>query len=187
MKLGNLLQAGAICLSLSLSSARLLTVPITPFKETDGEYSLSKVNSIVVDSQYADAVDHDGQTLIPPTLQHFAETFQKDLKSSLGMEVSLCQGTGPDDNSIFLTLKNDTGLQDVAGRWTSEGYSLSIDNSGITIAGASPQGTWWGTRSVIQAAVVGDMSIPQGCGVDAPGWGTRGAFVSKHSALVRSG
>lgn len=179
MKLNNLLQTGAVCLSVGLSSARLLTVPITPFKETTGEYSLSQVNSIVVDSQYADAVDSDGQTLIPPTLQEFAVTFKKDLRSSLGMDVSLCQGTEPGDDSIFLTLKNDTGFQDVAGRWTSEGYSLNIDDKGITIAGASPQGTWWGTRSVIQAAVVGDMSLPQGSGVDAPGWGTRGAFVSR--------
>ena len=178
MKLSNFLQTGSVFLTVGLSSARLLTVPITPFKETDGECSLSQVNSIVVDSQYADAVDHDGQTLIPPTLQHFAETFKKDLKSSLSMDVSVCQGTGPGDHSIFLTLKNDTGFQDVTGRWTSEGYSLSIDGSGITIAGASPQGTWWGTRSVIQAAVVGNMSVPQGSGVDAPGWGTRGAFVS---------
>lgn len=156
-------------------------MPTTPFTEAAGFYSLHSLQSIVVDARYAAEVDNDGQTLIPPTLQQFAETFQGDLESSLGIRVPLLQGLRPSANSVFLTLdKNTSKFQDVAGRPTLEGYSLTVDDDGIVIAGASPLGAWWGTRSVIQAAVVNgnDLSIPHGFGVDAPGWATRGVMVS---------
>lgn len=179
MKLTHLLCAGVVCSGFGLSNGRLLTVPITPFTKSGGEYSLSQLKSIVVDSSWWDAVDNNGQTLIPPTLQEFAQTFQEDLKSSIGIALPLSQATEPPNDSIFLTVKNSSGFHDVAGRYTSEGYSLTINSKGIIIAGASPLGTWWGTRSLIQTAVVGGLSLPQGSGVDAPGWGTRGAFVCK--------
>ncbi|KAJ6027103.1 hypothetical protein N7460_011920 [Penicillium canescens] len=154
-----------------------LGVPTTPFTETGGNYELSKLSGIVVDSQYSDAVDNDGQTLIPPTLLQFAETFQGDLKSVLGLDIKVSQGTKREVNTIFMTLANQTGFQDVAGRFTSEAYALTVDDRGVVITGSSPLGAWWGTRSVIQAAVIGDLSLAKGSGVDAPGWGTRGAML----------
>lgn len=178
MKLRYLLQAGiALSSTTGLSNAQLLTIPSTPFNKSSDDYSLSQLKSIVVDSQHADAVDKNGQTLIPPTLQQFAETFQEDLKSTLGLDLKLAPASKPADHSIFVTLGNDTAFKDAAGRHTPEGYSLEINGNGIVITGASPLGAWWGTRSVIQAAVLGDSTVRQGSGVDAPGWGTRGAFV----------
>jgi hexosaminidase len=123
-------------------------------------------------------VDNDGQTLIPPTLLQFAETFQGDLNSALGLDIKLSQGAKRKVNTIFVTLANQTGFQDAAGRFTSEAYALTVDDRGVVITGSSPLGAWWGTRSVIQAAVIGDLSLAKGSGVDAPGWGTRGAMVS---------
>lgn len=161
-----------------LGYAHLLTVPTTPFTETGGDYDLSKLSGVVVDSKYADSVDNDGQTLIPPTLQQFAETFHNDLRSVLDLDVKVSQGIERKANSIFVTLANQTGFQDVAGRFTSEAYALKVDDQGIVITGASPLGAWWGTRSVIQAAIMGNLSMAKGSGVDAPGWGTRGAMVS---------
>jgi hexosaminidase len=162
----------------NLGYAHLLTVPTTPFTETGGDYELSKLSGIVVDSQYSDAVDNDGQTLIPPTLLQFAETFQGDLKSVLGLDIKVSQGTKRKANTIFVTLANQTGFQDAAGQFTSEAYALTVDDLGVVITGSSPLGAWWGSRSVIQAAVIGDLSLAKGSGVDAPGWGTRGAMVS---------
>lgn len=177
MKLNQILQTGFALSGFALTSARLLTVPTTPFEKSSGQYSLSQIKRIIVDSKYADAVDKDGQTFIPPTLQQFAETFQGDLKSSIGLDVSISQAKGPTPDSIFITVQKDSAFKDIAGRPTSEGYKLDISDTGIVISGASPLGAWWGTRSLIQTAVVDGLDLPKGSGVDAPGWGSRGAFV----------
>ena len=132
----------------------------------------------MVDSRYADDVDHQGQTLIPPSLHQFAETFQGDLKSVLGLDLQLTQGTKRGPDTIFVTLGNNSNFQDVAGRFTAEGYELEVDDTGIVVTGASPLGAWWATRSIIQAAVAGNSTLETGSGVDAPGWGTRGIMVS---------
>jgi hexosaminidase len=92
--------------------------------------------------------------------------------------VQLSHGTKRKTNAIFVTLTNQTEFHDAAGQWTSEGYALTVDDKGVVVAGASPLGAWWGTRSVIQAAVEGKSTLAKGSGVDAPGWGTRGVMVS---------
>jgi hexosaminidase len=167
-----------------LGHARLLTVPTTPFTETGGDYDLSKLSSIVVDSRYADSVDHTGQTLIPPKLLQFADTFKDDLESTLGLDLGLTQGAKRRSDTIFVTLKNETGFRDAAGRYTAEAFSIAIDDEGIVISGASPLGCWWATRSIIQAAISGNSSIAKGNGVDAPGWSTRGVMVSYYPTPV---
>lgn len=125
-----------------------------------------------------DSVDTHGQTLIPPRLLEFAETFRDDLKSSFGLNLELTHGARRKPSSIFVTLKNETGFHDAAGRFTAEAYTLAIDDEGVVISGASPLGCWWATRTIIQAAISGNWSIAKGSGVDAPGWGTRGVMVS---------
>ncbi|KAK7539297.1 glycoside hydrolase [Phyllosticta citribraziliensis] len=163
---------------IGIASARLLTVPSTPFEATDGTISLTTITSIIVDSRHSNTTDTTGQTLIPPTLLQFAETFASDLQSSLDQStVSVIEGTSSAAGSIFLTLDDSTAYLDAAGRHTAEGYSLSVTSSGITIAGASPLGAWWGTRSLIQAAVLGDGTIKTGSATDAPGWATRGVML----------
>ncbi|PYH78746.1 putative beta-hexosaminidase, partial [Aspergillus uvarum CBS 121591] len=175
--------SSSICLILALSVTgfgRLLTVPTIPgFIERNGTFPIRHITSLVVDSRYSDHVDDNGQTLIPPTLREFASTFQEDLRSSLGLDVPLTFNKSRGHNTIFLTLANETGFQDVAGQWTSEGYALEVDDHGIIIAGASPLGVWWGSRSVIQAAVLGGHghALPHGSGVDAPGWASRGVML----------
>ncbi|PYH66676.1 beta-hexosaminidase [Aspergillus vadensis CBS 113365] len=157
--------------------ARLVTVPTIPFADNNGTYALSQLTKIVVDARHASTVDTQGQTLIPPTLKEFAATFQEDLRSSLGIDLPLITSSTSSDHAIFLTLSNSTDFRDVAGRFIAEAYALLIDNHGITISGASPLGVWWGTRSLIQAAVVSKHNLPQGSAIDAPGWGTRGVML----------
>ncbi|KFY71917.1 hypothetical protein V499_07889 [Pseudogymnoascus sp. VKM F-103] len=158
---------------------RLLTIPSTPFEEasTGEKLPLNSVRKVIVDKRFASTVNKNGRTLIPPTLAEFAIFFEGDLQTALGSHVTLEYGDKPKKGSIFLTIDSDTKFGDVAGRPSSEGYSLSVTKEGIAIAGASPLGTWWGTRSVLQAAAVGDNKIPYGTGVDSPGWGTRGVML----------
>ena len=169
-----------------LGHAALRTVPTTPFTKTEGTYDLSKLTDIIIDSDYANEVDNNGQTLVPPTLSLFGETFQEDLKTSLGLDLQLVSGTQRRINTIFVTLGNSTGFRDAAGRWTSEGYDLVVDDHGIIVTGASPLGAWWATRSIIQAAVTSDSVLDKGTGTDAPGWGTRGVFVLSFSLIESS-
>lgn len=151
-------------------------------------YSLTQLAEIIVDSRYRDSVDSDSQTLIPPTLQSFATTFSADLASSLGLHIPVHSGNRATKNSIFLTLVSDSKksiFKDAAGRPTSEGYSLTVTKDGVTLTGASPLGVWWGTRTILQQAVIGDLDIPVGSGTDAPGWGVRGVMVCVHMRLNR--
>ncbi|KAJ5692321.1 hypothetical protein N7462_001744 [Penicillium macrosclerotiorum] len=166
-----------MCAMLHGSQSRLVTVPITPFTAAGGTYDVSQLTEIVIDSRYAKVVDYHGQTLIPPTLHEFAETFQEDLKSTLGLDVQLTHGATRKPNTVFVTLRNNTGFRDAAGRWTAEGYKLRVDDSGVVVTGASPLGAWWATRSIIQAAVAGNSTLPKGTGIDAPAWGIRGAML----------
>lgn len=171
--------AVVVCLA-SLALGDLVGLPTVPFdaKEDGSYFDLSCVNNIIIDSKYAHTKDHDGWTLIPPSLSEFASTFAKDWSHTMGRNLSIKTGECVETESIFLTVGNNSGFQDVAGRWTSEAYAIVVEESGVTITGASPLGIWWGTRSVLQQAILNEGKIPVGKGVDSPGWNTRGIFVS---------
>lgn len=156
----------------------LLGIPTTPYASSNGTYALSNIREIVVDSQYAASVDDTLDTLIPPTLFEFATTFASDLSSSLAINATVTNGTSASSDSIFLTLGDPTAYLNASGSPSSEGYTLDVTASGITITAASPLGAWWGTRSLLQqAALAGDSTVPVGTGTDTPGWATRGMML----------
>lgn len=144
------------------------------------------MKSVIVDTQYLHHVDLDGETLIPPTLLEFATTFSDDLSTVLGVHVPVITGSRSASDSLFITIGKSSQYVDAAGRATSEGYSLDVSSDGITVTGASPLGAWWGTRSLLQQAVLGNSRISYGSAVDAPGWGVRGLFVllSRHFTYI---
>ncbi|KAL1965254.1 hypothetical protein VTN77DRAFT_5856 [Rasamsonia byssochlamydoides] len=168
----------ALVLSIAVpGSSRLVGIPTVPFNiSSPASFPLHAVNSIVVDAQYANATDLRGTTLIPPTLEAFAETFAEDLRDYIG-HVPVSLGSSARDGSIFLTLGNAEDFLDAASRPTSEGYTLSVTERGVTITGASPLGVWWGTRTILQQAALADGKLPVGSGTDAPGWGVRGVML----------
>ncbi|KAJ6446641.1 beta-hexosaminidase [Purpureocillium lavendulum] len=184
----SLIPALTAALSLFSEPARRDTDrPLQPLG--DGAFPLRHVKRIVVDSRFAHARDTSGLTLIPPTLREFADTFAQDLRDTLGVRArvvvvvedsTLSKQHGHDGDAIVLTLDdNRDAYRDAAGRPTSEGYTLEATQAGIVIAGASPLGAWWGTRTVLQqaAALRADGAVPFGSGVDAPGWGERGMML----------
>lgn len=131
----------------------------------------------MVDSRYSDTVDSQGDTLIPPTLYEFATTFAADLSEVLGIVADVANGSAPNHDRLFLTLGAPSDYTDGAGRETSEGYSLTVNCLGVTITGASPLGVWWGTRTVLQQAILHRGLIQHGSGTDSPGWGVRGQML----------
>lgn len=151
-----------------------------PFQSaTNGTFNLAGVKSIVVDSRYASSVDTAGQTLIPPTLYEFASVFADDLEKVSDVTVNVVNGTSYSNGTIFLTLGDPGDYLDAAGRESSEGYSLTINTSGVTITGASPLGVWWGTRTILQQSILSSetASIAYGSAVDVPGWAARGVML----------
>lgn len=156
-------------------------LPTVPFTASGGgTFDLAQLNKIVVDTEYADAKDTDGWTLIPPSLLAFAETFAADMAAispsvpAISVECEKQAAAG----QVFLTVANNSDFRDAADRWTSEAYAINVTSTGVIITGASPLGVWWGTRSLLQQAALHDGRIETGYGVDSPGWGTRGIFVS---------
>ena len=163
----------------ALGASELVGIPTVPYEvaSSGGSFDLSSVDRVVVDSEYAASVDLDGETLIPPTLWDFANTFAGDLGTITGTSIQTTNGSEALNNSVFLSLDISGSYKDAAGRTTSEGYSLKVTNAGIRIEGASPLGAWWGTRTVVQQLVFGNGSIPYGSGSDSPGWKIRGAML----------
>jgi len=165
----------------SAALADLLGIPTVPFTTSGHDtFDFHTVNRVNVDSRYANSTDTDGWTLIPPTLWEFASTFREDLMSLTGKHVTLsCDSSAAVENGmIFLTVANSTHFKDAAGRWTSEGYQLDVEVQSVTVTGASPLGVWWGTRTILQQAILRNGSLATGSGIDSPGWNTRGLFVS---------
>lgn len=149
-----------------------------PFEATgESHLSLSSLKSVIVDSKFADARDERGETLIPPSLHDFSQVFANDLKDALGLELEVSNSSEAGQGSIFLTLGDSGDYLDAAGAPTSEGYTLSVSADGVTIRGASPLGVWWGTRTVLQQAVLNEGSLPHGEAQDAPGWAIRGMML----------
>ncbi|KAJ6784096.1 hypothetical protein PWT90_06860 [Aphanocladium album] len=164
-------------------AASLIGIPTADYTTTECKrFDLRQVSGIVVDAQHASARDTQGATLIPPTLQEFATTFASDLASSLGIKTNVEVAAAPRDQCIYITLDPQGNYTDAAGRFTHEGYSLTTNSSGVFIAGASPLGAWWATRTVLQQAAIRSQTknvtaLPYGHGRDAPGWGMRGMML----------
>lgn len=165
----------------------ILGIPTVPFNASSDEtYDLTRLHAIVIDVVHSSARDNDGLTTIPPTLWDFGETFRDDL-AGIGIHAILVPGPAAADNTIFLTLEDDKSkFLNAAGKETSEGYALSVTSTGITLSGASPLGTWWGTRTVLQQAILNDKKMRLGEGLDAPGWSERGIMVNLGRPLSSS-
>ncbi|KAJ7242830.1 putative beta-hexosaminidase [Mycena haematopus] len=172
------LTAAAAASVLSISAKTLVGIPTFDFNTTStAHFSLSKIARVLVDSRFQNTVDSEGKTLIPPTLLAFAHTFAADL-AELGLaQVPVEVASSAQSNSIFLTISSEGVFRDAAGRHTSEGYTLTVGKEGVVIAGASPLGAFWGTRTLIQQAKLGGLELSIGSGSDAPGWGTRGVML----------
>jgi hexosaminidase len=178
-----ILGLGRVC---GATTGGLTGIPTVPFTNSPGgkAFKLQDIQAVLVDPEYASATDTQGSTLIPPTLLDFATTFTEDLNSYLQeqhgnvMSLTADSGTyGPEKKYIYLTLGSAGDFLDAASRETSEGYTLSVTQTGITITGASPLGVWWGTRSLLQQAALNGGQVPLGTGTDAPGWGVRGVML----------
>ncbi|KAH9914641.1 glycoside hydrolase [Epithele typhae] len=154
---------------------------IASFSEVQGEFKLSPLVQVVVDSESAD--------LGSPSLLDFAQTFQQDLKEAAHYVVGAPVRTSkkpPTTHSvptIYLSVDPSLSFSLYNGEPTNEGYNFEIDTNVYTIRASAPIGVWWGTRTLLQQAALqlaqGSkmVSFPAGKGSDSPGWEVRGFML----------
>ncbi|KAI0142972.1 glycoside hydrolase family 20 protein [Xylariaceae sp. FL1272] len=161
-----------------LASTRLPTVPTIAFTtSSNGTYHISSVKWIAFPEKLSGYRDDSGETLIPPTLSEFAGTFADDIFHVLAQRPTVSTAGDELTDAIYLTIDESNEYVDASGRPTSEGYTLSITPTGVNISGASPLGLWWGSRTLLQLAILTDGALPMGNVVDAPGWSVRGMML----------
>lgn len=174
-----LLPVGVLGLVHLVHASSTAGIPTVHYDVGDGFFRLPEAPRIVIDEAFARERDEQGQTLIPPSLDEFGHTFAGDLEEVLGLSVEVSLGKSTEYHDIFITLDSPESYLDVAGRETSEGYSITVADDGITVLGASPLGAWWGTRSLLQQLLLHqDRGLPVGSIKDSPGWAKRGVMVS---------
>lgn len=163
-----------------LVGSRVIGIPTIPFhaSESGGTYNISAIKSIIVDEAYAEWVDKSGETLIPPSLQDFAGVFLGDFINIWGFQnIRALEASKPQPHSVFLTIQEKSPYKYASGEPSPEAYVLEVTSSGVTIRGASPLGVWWGTRSLLQLALLSGGELPIGKSVDVPGWKIRGMML----------
>lgn len=136
--------------------------------------------SIYLQRSFADHVDTEGLTLIPPTAREFAETFRQDLSQLFGTNWTLEVVDGFNRSGIFLgsfrgNRSRPTYENGVA---TEEGYELEVSSESIYIGGTGARGMFWGTRTLLQELLITNgTGLPSGRTVDAPAYATRGYML----------
>lgn len=91
--------------------------------------------------------------------------------------ITLPDGPMVEPDSVFLTLSDMPKYHYSSGEVSAEGYRLEVSPLGVTIRGASPLGVWWGTRSLLQLAILHNGQLPLGVSTDSPIWKVRGMML----------
>ncbi|MBS0030154.1 beta-N-acetylhexosaminidase [Chitinophaga sp. 22321] len=166
-KLCNTLR-GALMLLLTVSCLPLQAINIIPqpseVKTLSGTFSLSGATAI-----------------IPGKSAGEAKQLQQALQETYGLALSLKPGA----QSNFIRLTLNEKLRAALGE---EGYQLSVNPSGITIAAAANAGIFYGIQSLRQLITVNDNSytIPAVAIKDKPRFGWR-AFMLDEGRYFKGG
>ena len=137
---------------------------------------------IYIDNAFADIADTEGLTLIPPTAFQFAETFRQDLLNWTTANWTLQRvGSFPEGASGILLgpfRGSDDEVTYENGATTEEGYEIEITNRTVYIGGKGARGMFWGTRTLLQQALIANgSSLATGRTIDAPAYATRGYML----------
>ncbi|KAJ4321956.1 hypothetical protein N0V94_002668 [Neodidymelliopsis sp. IMI 364377] len=148
----------------------------------DGFTTRNTSRVIYIEDSFADIADTDGLTLIPPTAYQFAETFRQDISSLDIANWTLQRVEKFPINASGILLGpfrgSDNEVTYENGVTTKEGYEIEITNSTVYIGGKGARGMFWGTRTLIQQALIANgSSLSPGRTVDAPAYATRGYML----------
>lgn len=148
----------------------------------DGLTTKNSSKTIYIENAFADVADTEGLTLIPPTAYQFAQTFRQDLANWTNANWTLQRVDSFPENAAGIFLGPFRGSSDELkyenGDATEEGYEIEITNRTIYIGGTGARGMFWGSRTLLQQALIANgSSLPAGRTVDAPAYATRGYML----------
>lgn len=167
-------------------TAALQTLPPINLEQPNGSgsdrLSLKHVDKVIyLDAEFASSRDQNGLTLIPPSVQEFAQTFRDDLQqvTNSSWRLQHARKAPKHASGIFLGRASNTSrftYED--GTWTEEGYDFEVGHRRISILGSGARGVWWGTRTLLQQiALSPEAALPLGSVSDAPAYPTRGFML----------
>ena len=170
---------------LALIAVAAALQPLPPaqwtYVNSSGGFSIADApKTIYLERSFADHVDTEGLTLIPPTAYEFAETFRQDLSQLFGSNWTLEQVDQLPDSGILLGQyrENSTKLTYQNGVATEEGYELEVTGQSAFIGGSGARGMFWGSRTLLQELLIANGSaLRPGRTVDAPAYATRGYML----------
>lgn len=187
MLLSSAMRKGVALLCAAAFTSAFQTLP--PVNEVTNEGGSSPLSigsvtkTIYIEKGFASTRDTDGLTLIPPSANEFASLFQQDITDLTGFNWTLEQvdslPSTTTASGIFLGAftGNNPTLTYENGDPTSEGYQLDVSSTAAFIRGTGARGMWWGTRSLLQLALIGNGTLPIGSRIDAPAYPTRGFML----------
>lgn len=127
-----------------------------------------------------------GISVSPPNdeLLRIGNMLADSLKRATGLSLPVSAGNSSSKQTIYLTLAPDTGLGD-------EGYTLTINPTGVTLSAPKPAGLFYGVQTLLQllpapiedaAPEAGPHEIPAGVIRDYPRFAWRGTMldVARH-------
>lgn len=175
----------------ALASTAVALQPLPPVQWTNSNTLSNGFNgfasgiasrTIYIANSFADVADAEGLSLIPPTAFQFAETFREDLSSWNAANWTLQRVDSFPTNASGILLGPFKGSDDEVtyenGATTEEGYEIEVTNRTVYIGGKGARGMFWGTRTLMQQALIANgSSLPAGRTVDAPAYATRGYML----------
>ncbi|MBE6419079.1 MAG: hypothetical protein E7031_03025 [Akkermansiaceae bacterium] len=103
--------------------------------------------------------------------QERVDIIAADLKAVLGKEVVVVDSAnGESKADIYFTVKDDATPNE------AEDYTLHTDANGICISSGSPNGIFWGSRTLLQILKQTGGSVPYGTAYDVPRYEVRGVL-----------
>ena len=185
------LQAALACRANRTSLPPL--VPAAHLVQSHGQddFIIGNTLHILVDQALADSTLDNGLTLIPPTLNAFANVFASDVKELFAYTeviVSLIPASGLSSltDYVFLTMSTGVNSTVASGSPTSEGYEMVVMPFGVNITGAGAKGAFWATRTLLQGLVQTQGHFPSSTITDQPDWPTRGIMLGMLLLLIHS-
>ncbi|KAJ5934083.1 hypothetical protein N7466_003630 [Penicillium verhagenii] len=166
----------------ALPPVEFTPVQIDQISSAEKGFSLATVDRVIyVQDDFASWTDQDGLTLIPPSVEQFAQTFRDDLEelTDVSWSYQTVKKLPIAASGIFLGRSDtpeDFTYED--GTATEEGYELVVESGRVFIYGSGARGMWWGTRSLLQQIILHPhATLFPGRITDTPAYPTRGMML----------
>ncbi len=141
-------------------NAKPFTVPeLSAWKGGEGRFTpQAGTTRIVTDGKNPDAA-------------RIAQMLGQDYTAMTGVNLPVKNGEKSRKGDISLAIKKNK-------RANEESYSISVTPNGVTITSPTPQGLYWGTRTLLQLSELSqDRSLPVGVATDSPEYKLRGFML----------